>query len=120
MAAGATIPPMAAITAVAAFDIGCSAPWGAVASTISFAARAKKRVIPISLTTKRVLRANETYPSGAAFAHISAAARPIGSRSELLTMSAARRRGDRCTPSAYREAHDLCSEAYKAEDSAAA
>jgi hypothetical protein len=53
IAAGASIPPIAAMTGIAAFEGGCSTPCGAVASTISFAASAKNRVIPISLTTKR-------------------------------------------------------------------
>lgn len=42
MAAGTPIPPIAAVTGIAAFDTGCRAPCGAVASTISLAASAKK------------------------------------------------------------------------------
>src|SRR5262245_31841236 len=45
---------------------------------------------------------------------------PIGSRSELLTMNAARWRGDGRTPSAYREPADPLRTFYVAEDSAAA
>src|SRR6266545_3294885 len=91
MAAGTSMPPTAARIGVAAFDGGCSDPPGAVASTISFAASAKKRVMPTSLTAKCALRANASYEPGARLAHTRATRAPIGSRIELLTMNVAMR-----------------------------
>jgi hypothetical protein len=44
------MPPTAARTGVAAFRGDASAPPGSVASNTSFAASAKKKTIPMSLT----------------------------------------------------------------------
>jgi hypothetical protein len=52
ISAGPSIPPTAAASGIAARRGECSAPPGAVASVTSFAARAKKNAMPMSLTMK--------------------------------------------------------------------
>ena len=52
ISAGPSMPPTAAASGMAARRGECSAPPGAVASTTSFVASAKKNAMPMSLTTK--------------------------------------------------------------------
>ncbi len=60
ISAGPSIPPTAATSGMAARRGECSGPPGAVDSTTSFAARAKKKAMPMSLTMKWRLCAKRT------------------------------------------------------------
>src|ERR1051326_8620301 len=86
------MPPAAASNGTAAWRFDASAPPGRVASTISFAASAKKNTMPTSLTRACVASANVEYERGNAFAHTSAIAAPATSSSERSTMYAIGRR----------------------------
>ena len=57
------MPPAAASIGTAASRGDDNAPPGSVASTISFAASAKKNTIPTSLTAKCSACANRSYDS---------------------------------------------------------
>ena len=76
------MPPSAPHTGVAARRVELNAPPGAVASTTSFVASAKKKTIAMSLTTKWQAFAKRTYEVPATFAHNNPAIAPIGSSSD--------------------------------------
>src|SRR5438128_247255 len=76
------MPPSAATTGVAARRAELSAPPGAVASTTSLVASAKKKTMPTSLTRKRSAPATRAYESLPAFAQIRPATAPTGRSSE--------------------------------------
>src|SRR5436190_17412493 len=98
------MPPRAAKTGVAARRAELNAPPGAVASTTSFVASAKKKTIPTSLTRKRDAPVTRAYDPAAALAQIDPTTAPAGNRSDR---SIAMRTKRRISPLAFSAAADL-------------
>src|SRR6185503_15436109 len=85
------MPPAAAITGSAARLQVWRAPPGAVASTTSFVASAKKNAMPTSLTGKASAAATRAYEAWARFAQTRAITAPAGRKREYVTAAASRR-----------------------------